>query len=98
MSALVHYGNAVGFAFVVAVENALCVARYGGIYAVIGGDKVLSRFKHGGALFFVGRIGEAIGVGAYVYIFGAAAVAFVKLAFFESAFNVFHFFLLFKFA
>lgn len=95
---MAHYGDAVAYAAVILIEDTFCRAGYLSIHAVVGRDKVGGGFEKRITLFFVGRIGEAIGVGAYVYIFGAAAVAFVKLAFFESAFDVFHFFLLFKFA
>ena len=90
VGAFAHNGDAVGDATVVFIEDALGVATHGGVHAVIGGDKVVGRLEERGALFFVGGVGKAVGAFAHVDVFGAAAIAFVELTFFQSAFNVFH--------
>ena len=87
---MTHNGYAVTYATIVFVENAFGVTADGGVDAVICGNEVVGGFKHGSAFLFVRRISEAIGLSADVYVFGAAAIAFVELAFFKSAFDVFH--------
>ena len=88
--ALVHYGDAVRYAAAVFIEEALGATLHGGVYAVVGGHEVGCRLEVGVALFLVGRIGEAVGAATYVDMLRAAAVALIELAFFESAFDVFH--------
>ena len=89
-AAFAHDGYAVAVALSVLVENTFGVAMHAGVYAVIGGYEIACRFKKRIAFFLVGGVGKAVGVSAHVDRFGATAIAFVVLAVFQSAFDVFH--------
>ena len=89
-AALPHDGDTVGNTAVVFVENAVGRTDDFGIDRIVGRHEVAACLELGLGFILVERVRQAIGVRAYVDVFGAAAVAFVILAAFQSAFQVFH--------
>lgn len=84
--ALAHDRDAVGNAAVVAVEYALGRAVNFRVHRVIGGDEIAARLEVDARFVLVVAVREAVGVAVYGDLFGAAAVALVVNAAFESAF------------